>query len=361
VRGPVACLDIDYFFAQAEELRDPSLKSRPVVVCVFSGRTPDSGVVSTCNYVARKLGVRSGMPINRAKRLLQNVDAAFLPVDMEYYRGLSERVFAVAERFSDVVEIASIDEAFLDLKAACGGDYGEALQLMRSMKDSIAGEIGLTCSVGVAKNKLLAKMASDDSKPNGLKVIWPGTEKDYLAPKPVDEIPYVGKKTAERLRSIGVSTVGELARVEPSTLVGLFGYRVGHFLHLASRGELDEPVIRRGEAKQISRIITLKSATRDIDEILQQLRRVVNDLHARIISKGVFFEGVSVIGITKDMQTVSRSVLMPRASQSVEDLSEAASQCLRELLDQLNVELRRVGVKVYKLSGAKGQSRLTQF
>ncbi len=361
MRGPVACLDIDYFFAQAEELRNPSIKNRPVVVCVYSGRAPDAGAVATCNYVARRFGVRAGMAIRQALARMKDADAVFLPVDMEYYRALSARVFSIAEGFSDVLEIASIDEAFLDLSSRSGGDYSTALDLMRSLKAAIARETGLSCSIGVARNKLLAKMASADSKPDGLLIVWPGTELEYLHPKPVEELPYVGRKTAELLHSLGVRTVGDMSRVQADVLVGLLGYRVGQYLHLASRGEYDEPVGKRREAEQMSRIVTLKAASCSIDEILPQLERAIADLYSRVLSRGVFFQGVSVIGISKGMQTFTRSTLLPRASQDLGELMSTAKELLRELLDDRGRELRRVGVRVYRLTGARGQSKLTHF
>ncbi|MEM2435350.1 MAG: DNA polymerase IV [Nitrososphaerota archaeon] len=359
--GPVACLDIDYFYAQAEELRNPAIRDRPVLVCVYSGRTPDSGVVATSNYLARKYGVKSGMPIRRAKELLRSVDAIFLPVDMRYYSGLSKKVFEIAGGYADVLEVASIDEAFLSLVETSSGSYENAAQLMADLKREVRERIGLTCSIGVAKNKLIAKMAADDSKPDGLLVIKPGTEEEYLRPKPVKDIPYIGERMAKRLQEIGVRTVADLTSIPPDRLVEIFGFRVGRFIYLASRGEYFEQVTPRGEAKQLSRMTTLKRLSRDEAEIWEQLGRVIRELHRRIVELGYGFRGVSLIGITEGMKPVSRSAVLPHHTQELSDLENTSHRLLKTLLAGLEEDLRRVGVRVYGLSVERGQSRLTDF
>lgn len=359
--GPVACLDIDYFYAQAEELRNPGVRDKPVVVCVYSGRTPDSGVVATSNYVARRYGVRSGIPIRRAKELLRNVEAAFLPVDMPYYSELSRQVFEIAGEYADVIEVASIDEAFLSLVEAAAGSFENAANLMASLKKEIRERTGLTCSIGIAKNKLLAKMAADDSKPDGLLVIRPGTEEQYLKPKPVEDIPYIGAKTAKRLREMGIETIGDLASTPSDRLIKVFGFSVGRFIYLASRGEYSEKVTPRGEAKQLSRMVTLKRQTMDEAEIWEQLARAVRELHRRVVELGYGFRGVSVIGVTRGMKPVTKSMALPHHTQEIAELENVSRQLLRSLLSGLEDELRRIGVRVYELSSEKGQSRLTDF
>ncbi|GBC72084.1 DNA polymerase IV 1 [Candidatus Calditenuaceae archaeon HR02] len=361
MNGPVACLDIDYFYAQAEELRNPAIRDKPIVVCVYSGRTPDSGVVATSNYVARRYGVRSGIPIWRAKELLRGVDAVFLPVDMPYYSALSHQVFEIAGRFADVIEVASIDEAFLSLLEVAAGSFENAARLMESLKKEIRARTGLTCSIGIAKNKLLAKMAADDSKPDGLLVIRPGTEDQYLKPKPVEDIPYVGVKTAKRLRDMGIKTIGDLVNTPSDKLMEVFGFRVGRFIYLASRGEYFEQVTPRGEAKQMSRMITLKRQTRDEAEIWGQLAGAIRELHRRVIELGYGFKGVSLIGVTRGMKPVTKSMALPHQTQEITELENVSRQLLRALLSGLEEELRRIGVRVYDLSSERGQSRLTDF
>ncbi len=359
--GPIACLDIDYFYAQAEELRNPAIRDKPVVVCVYSGRTPDSGVVATSNYVARRYGVKSGIPIRRAKELLRSVEAAFLPVDMPYYSELSRQVFEIASGFADVIEVASIDEAFLGLQEVTAGSFENASNLMVSLKKEIRERVGLTCSIGIAKNKLLAKMAADDSKPDGLLVVRPGTEAEYLRPKPIEDIPYVGAKTAKKLREMGINTIGDLANTPSDRLIEVFGFRVGRFIYLAGRGEYSEQVTPRGEAKQVSRMITLRRQTLDEAEIWEQLARAIRELHKRVVELGYGFRGVSVMGVTRSMKPVTKSMALPHHTQEVAELESVSRHLLKALLSGLEEELRRIGVRVYDLSSERGQSRLTDF
>src|SRR4030067_634377 len=163
-------VDMDYFFAQCEEREHPELKGKPVVICVYSGRGGDSGAVSTSNYEARKFGIKAGIPISRAKKL--NPDAIFLPVNMGLYRSKSNEIMDMLRGFSDIVEQESIDEAFCDITDKVA-DFDEAKKFAAQIKDAIRQKVGLTCSIGVAPNKLIAKIASDFKKPDGLTVVKP--------------------------------------------------------------------------------------------------------------------------------------------------------------------------------------------
>ena len=206
-------VDLDYFFAQCEELRNPSLKEKPVVICVYSGRTADSGAVSTANYIAREYGVRSGMPIYLAKKKLENVDAAFLPVDDHYYEEVSRRVMAVLKGFGDEFEQMGIDEAFLDDSMRTRGSFHDAEELAKTIKNELLNQERLTCSIGVGPNKLIAKMAADEKKPNGLTVISPEHVHGFLEPLPVNRLIGVGTKTLEKMKSMQINTIGDLASV----------------------------------------------------------------------------------------------------------------------------------------------------
>ena len=175
-------IDLDYFYAQVEEVEDPSLKERPVIVCVFSGRTEDSGVVSTANYRARDLGVHSGVPIVLAKKKLEGKNAAIIRMDHEKYEAVSGRVMDAIEGKVDILEPTGIDEAFFDLTASTGGDYAKARSIAGFIKELIFNNEHLTCSVGLGKSKVVAKLGSDKSKPNGLTVITPERTSETLGP-----------------------------------------------------------------------------------------------------------------------------------------------------------------------------------
>src|SRR5579864_952021 len=170
----IIAVDLDYFYAQCEEVRDPSIRGKPVVICVFSGRTKESGAVSTANYVARGLGVKSGMPIALAKKILQkDPESVFLPMDIEYYGEVSDRIMELIRSHGDKFEQASIDEAYLDVTNLSHSNYQEAGVIGRKIKTEISAKEGLTCSIGIAPNKLMAKMAVDSKKPDGFAMILP--------------------------------------------------------------------------------------------------------------------------------------------------------------------------------------------
>jgi DNA polymerase IV (DinB-like DNA polymerase) len=169
----VMLADLDHFFAQCEEKRNPNLKVRPTVVCVFSGRTETSGVVSTANYVARRYGVRSGMPIFLAKKKLANEDAVFLPVDYEFYESVSKRIMTTLKGFANKFEQVGIDEAYLDVTQMTSEEFGKAKQLAKEIKQVIRNQEEMTFSIGIGPNKLIAKIASDIEKPDGITAIEP--------------------------------------------------------------------------------------------------------------------------------------------------------------------------------------------
>ena len=178
----VMLADFDYFFAQCEELRNPTLKDKPVVVGVYSGRTAESGAVSTSNYIARKLGVKSGLPLFQAKRKLEGTDAVFLPVDHVYYEQISDRIMDIFREYADFFEQVSVDEAYLDVTEQVEGSFEKAKEYAQRIKDDVKVQVGISFSIGVGSNKLLAKIACDSQKPNGLTVVLPEESKAFLGP-----------------------------------------------------------------------------------------------------------------------------------------------------------------------------------
>ena len=199
----IMLVDLDYFFAQCEELRNPSLKDKPVVVGMYSGRTEDSGAVSTANYLARKYGVKSGIPLFLAKKRLEGTDAVFLPVDYDYYQQISDRIMQILRGFPDAFEQVGIDEAYLDVTQRVHGSLDEAKRLVQQMKSAVKDQVGVTFSVGVGPNKLIAKIASDKQKPNGLTIVQPEEVEIFLSPLPVDNLLGVGRKTVVEDGGVG--------------------------------------------------------------------------------------------------------------------------------------------------------------
>jgi len=192
----IVFVDIDYFFAQVEELLNPSLKGKPVVVCVYSGRSEDSGVVATANYEARRLGIKAGMPISIAKQLAPF--AVFLPMRKELYSQFSERVIRILSRFTNKIEVTSIDEAYLDVTGLVSG-FKEAEELGKKIKESILREVGLSVTIGISFNKIFAKIAAELVKPNGLKVIDYEAARKLVEDLDVDEVPGIGEVLSKRV------------------------------------------------------------------------------------------------------------------------------------------------------------------
>jgi len=215
----VMLADLDYFFAQCEELRNPVLKTKPVVVGVYSGRTEDSGAVSTANYIARHFGVNSGLPLHLARRKLQNVDAVFLPVDFNYYKQISNEIMFFLRSYSDVFEQVGIDEAYLDISSKVNGSFQAGGVLAERIKSEVKKKVGISFSVGLGPNKLIAKIASEIHKPDGLIVVEPQNVTSFLEPFSVLSIPGVGKKTKERMNNMGITVIGDLAKYDIQRLI----------------------------------------------------------------------------------------------------------------------------------------------
>ena len=353
-------LDLDYFYAQVEEVQNPSLRGRPIVVCVFSGRTEESGVVSTANYVARELGIKSGMPITLAKKKLGK-DGSLIPMRHEKYEAISDRIMQIAREGVDVLEQSGIDEAFFEITGRSGGDYRNANSIARGLKENILGSERLTCSVGIAPNKVVAKIASDFKKPNGLTIVTPDETKQFLKPLPVEELYGVGPKTARALKGIGVETIGQLADQSPESLERLFGRKLAFYLHDAANGVDEQPVTGGRGTTQLSRIITLKKNTRDPEEIFSQLSPAIDDLHSRLLAEHRSFRNVSAIAILSDLSTRTRSMTLDAPTADLRMLRDQARALMRELVISSEKDLRRAGVRVAELVGAADQSSLTEY
>jgi DNA polymerase IV (archaeal DinB-like DNA polymerase) len=354
-------LDLDYFYAQVEEVEDPSLKGRPVIVCVFSGRTEDSGVVSTANYAARELGIHSGMPIAQAKKRLSGKDPAVIRMDHEKYEVVSGRIMESLEQMVDALEPTGIDEAFFDLTSSTGGDFAKARKSAESIKETILKRERLTSSVGLGRSKVVAKLGSDLSKPGGLKIVLPDETEAFLGPLPVTKLYGVGPKTAAVLGEMGVRTAGELSRVSASELESRFGRKFGGYLRAAATGTDAEPVTAGLEPTQFSRIVTLKRDTRDPAEAVHQLSKGIDDVHDKLVSSGMSFKTVTAIGILTDLSTKTKSKTYEAPVDDAEVLKAATLALFQELSGTVAKDFRRVGVRVSALSDAESQSSLSEF
>jgi len=354
-------IDLDYFYAQIEETENPEYKGKPVVVCVYSGRTDDSGAVSTANYVARRFGVKSGMPISWAKRTLRETDAIFLPVDLAKYRTVSDRIMDLLRAYGDEFEQVSIDEAYLEATQRVQRDYASAEKLAREVKEAILRETGLTCSIGVGPNKLISKIAANMVKPDGLSVVAPDSVEEFLKPLPLARLYGVGRKTESIFTAKGLKTIGDLANYPLNELINTFGKTIGTYFHKAANGIDESEVQERGPPKSISHIITLKKDTRDPGVLIPVLAEIAKVLFARIQSKRMAVRTVGIIVIADDMSIHSRSASLEEATTESEILLKTGERLLEEYLKKSTVDVRRLGLRASTLTSLSGQRSLSAY
>jgi DNA polymerase-4 len=343
-RRRILHLDMDAFFAAVEQRRHPELAGRPVVI---GGRGDPSarGVVSTASYEARKFGVHSAMPLRTAYRLCPQ--AVFLPVDYEEYARVSRVIKDILREFSPVLEDVGIDEAYLDishLERPAGTIAGE-------IKRRVREATGLTCSIGIAPNKLLAKIASDMQKPDGLTVIAADDVPSRIWPLPVRKIPGVGPVTEARLRGMGIETIGQLAQTPPGLLIAVFGHAHGEFLHRAAHGVDDTPLVTHWEPKSRSREITFQRDTDEWQTIARTLAALCREVGEDIRRDGYRGRTVGVKVRFGDFDTHTREKTLDQATDSDDVIRRAAFECLGRV--ELNRKVRLIGVRVGGLEKAE--------
>ena len=354
-------VDLDYFYAQVEEVESPAIKGRPVVVCVFSGRTEDSGVVSTANYRAREFGVKSGIPIVAAKKKLQGKDPVIIRMDIPKYEAVSERVMELVRSRVDILERAGIDEAFFDLTVGSGGDYASATATVTRIKASILEEEHLTCSVGLGRSKAVAKIASDVMKPDGLTVVLPESTESFMGGLGVAKLYGVGPKTSDILEKLGIRTIGDLARMDSAELERPLGKKLALYLHEAASGNDDEPVKENEAPTQFSRIITLKSDTTDPEEVMGQLAEAEKNLRSKLIANATSFRTLSAIAILTDLSTKTRSKTFEAPINDLASVENSLVELFSQLSETTDKEFRRVGIRVSDLLANHDQKSLAEF
>jgi DNA polymerase IV len=335
-------LDLDAFFAAVEQRDKPSLRGRPVVVGGVGGR----GVVATASYEARAYGARSAMSTAEARRRCP-AGTAFLGGRFAAYRRTSDVVMELLRELSPLVEPASLDEAYVDLAATPGHDLSVAgvTALGARLKERIAAATGgVTGSVGIGSSKLMAKIASDLDKPDGLVVVPPGSELDVLHPLPVTRLGGVGPATAERLHQVGVRTVGDLAAKSLTDLVTLTGRAHGSGLYALARAEDDRPVVAEREAKSVSQEETFE---RDLTD-LTVLNRLIDAMAGRVAGRlrGSAYSGRTVTLKLRryDYTTLTRSQTLPQPTDDARVIASIARRLLTEAGTQGGLRLLGVGV-----------------
>lgn len=354
-------LDVDYFYAQVEELLNPSLRSKPVVVCVFSGRTELSGVVSTSNYIARQYGVKSGMPIRKAKKLLEGKDAKFIPLDMEKYSNMSEKVMNTIRQEIGLVEVVSIDEAYFDLTEASRGEFSKSKEIALKLKEKIQSTTGLTTTIGIGPTKTVAKMASDMAKPNGLLVIDDLNAKEFIGKLPVEKLPGVGPKTKKILNDLGISSISQLASTDPTLLYRKIGKKVSIKLFRMANMIDDEPIKPSLPSDQIGRIITLKSDTNDEKQIMQEIENLIKNIQEKLKVKDYLFKSLAIIAITDDMKVHTRTKTYPFYINDITSVKNDIERLFAEFCKSSDRLIRRAGLKLFDLSKTRAQESISYY
>lgn len=336
-------LDMDAFYASVEQLHKPSLRGRPVVVGWLGPR----GVVATASYEARRYGVRSAMSMAEARRRCPQ--AAYLSPRFEAYSAISATVMDTLRELSPAVEPISLDEAFVDLAAGISGglDTQSVKALGARLKADVKARTRLTASIGAGTSKLIAKIASDSAKPDGLLVVAPGQERGLLDPLPVRALWGVGPASAVRLHQIGVRTVGELAELPVERLIALFGDTRGRSLHDLARGVDTRAVVTDREIKSISVEDTFPVDLVDRGRLVSELDTMARRLSGRLQSRGRSGRTVTLKVRRHDFTTIARSLTLPGATDNETVIRDVA----RRLLESVEVEggVRLLGIAVSSL------------
>lgn len=393
-------VDMDAFFVSVEEVRDPSLKGKPVIVGQItdapelyapkssqaesaSTHSPPGvarpvtrtgnlsmpirqtgfinpitqgiahsppgvarGVVAAASYAARRYGIHSAMPLAQARRLCPH--AIFLSGSHGIYGEFSRRIFALLEKYSPLVEPMSLDEAYIDL-TGCEQLHGPVLQTAERIRNEIKAEVGINASIGIASNKLLAKVASAFVKPNGILWIAPGKEKKFLEPLPVGRIPGVGPKSGERFKRMGIKTVGNLAALPRELLEEVYG-KWGTGLYLKSRGICTSQVVGTEEdSRSISRETTLATDSLDARFLESKLSYMVEKAAAQLRGSGLYVRSVTLKLRTSDFKTVTRSHTLKEPTFADHVIFNTAVKLFRKLFTS-RTRVRLIGISLSSLT-----------
>jgi DNA polymerase-4 len=344
---------MDAFFVSVEELFDPTLKGKVVVV---GGNREERGVVAAANYEARRFGVHSAMPLRTASKLLP-ADAIFLDGHPERYRECSHQVYEVLKRFSPAVEMASIDEAYLDMTGT-ERLHGPPLRAAHNLHAQMKSDTQLNCSIGIASSRLVAKVASDQAKRNGVLHVLPGCEAAFLAPLDVRKIPGVGKVTERNLHAMGIFKVGDLTRLDEHVLEQRFG-KWGLALAGKARGEdaggwFDTAIGEDTGAKSISHEHTFNDDTADAQQLESTLARLGEMVGRRLRENQYYTRTIQLKLRYQDFSTITRAHTLPNATQLDTEIIAQVRALFRRHW-QAGRKVRLLGVQASSLETAEGQ------
>jgi len=335
-------VDMDAFFASVEQVDNPKLKGKPVIV----GGDGPRGVVSTCSYEARKYGVHSAMPMFIAKQLCPK--GIYLPVRHNRYSEVSKKVFEILHSITDLVEAVSIDEAYLDITNL----NENPIQIVNIIKKRIKGRLGLTLSAGISYNKFLAKIASDWNKPNGLKVITEDMVPEILKPLPISKVHGIGERSIERLNEIGIYTIEQLLKLTEDQMIYYFG-KYGIEIYNRIRGIDNRLVSTEREMKSIGRETTFPSDTSDKEILKEVLTDFAEELTNSLLEESIYAKTITVKIKTQDFKTHTRSKTLKDYTNSFKEVKQTAF----EILDNYNIDkgIRLIGLSLSNFTNVRYQ------
>jgi len=341
-------IDMDYFFAQVEERENPELKGKPVVVGANPKEGKGRGVVCTCNYEARKFGIKSAMPISTAWHKCPT--AIFLPVRGELYYEASRSVMQIFRKYADKFEQVSVDEAYFDVSNRCKS-FEEARELAKLIKKEVLEKEHLTCSVGIGANKLIAKIAAGENKPNGLTVVIPDDVASFLNPKKVGVLYGVGPKTESHLNSLGIITVDDLVKMPKELLLhelGSFGEDIWHMARGLDNREVSEDWI----TKSIGRQYTFERDTKNKRFIMSMIDDMIREIYRELKEQDFVFKNITLKVRYEDFDTHTKSKTLDEYTDNVKIMRMIAEEQLDPFLKDKR-RIRLVGISVHSLSSSK--------
>ena len=340
-------IDLNAFFVRCEEIKDPSLEGKPVII----GHNGRGGIVSTCSYAARKYGVHSGMPTYQA--LLKCKDAILIPGDYRYYEQKSNEFFAFIKKYTTLVEPASIDECYADFTNVLK-DKSEPIVFLRNLQKELYKETKLFCSIGVAPTRFLAKMASDMKKPNGLTIIRKKDSRKMLSPLPIDSFFGIGKKTAPRLKELGINTIGDLInRIDEDDnatkeVFGKFYYVIKDWIDGKGGDEINtEP----WDPKSVGHSTTLFSDALSVEELEKPLKELSEEVSRDAKREGKKGKTVQLVLKDNEFKIINRSKRLGKLSNEFEDIYKIAYELLKANYDGRPIRL--IGVTLQQLQNPK--------
>ena len=340
----ILLLDMDAFFAAIEERENPHFKGKPIVVGADPKEGKGRGVVSTCNYEARTYGIHSALPISEAYRLCPQ--AVFLPVNGALYAASSQNIMEILRKYASLIDQVSLDEAYLDISFAI--TYKKAKELAENIKGEILKKEKLVCSCGIGPNKMIAKIACEKAKPNGVLVVNPKKVQEFLSPLDIQEISGVGPKAAEKLKKFfGVEqmTIQKLKKASKKDLQALFGV-MGQGIYERARGRDNSPVKAEQQVKSIGKEHTFQQDTRDGEHLLSVFRKLASEVIKELKKENFSFKTITVVCRFQGFETHTKSKTFKVAFQDYKMFEREATRLLLKFLVENLKPVRLIGVRV---------------